>query len=93
MLGDHAQRSYGVSLEAWEEMKDKVELVDDFHFTDTTVSRVQVWPFDPSSLDLKAMKIAVALSITDLEMIYESRICGAVRDLLTDFNIDPYPGA
>lgn len=74
-------------------MKDKVELVDEFHFTDTSVSRIQVWPFDPSSLDLEAMKIAIALSITDLEMIYESRICGAVRDLLTDFDIDPYPGA
>jgi len=93
MLGDHTQRSYGVSLEAWAEMKDKVELVDDFHFTDTTVSRVQVWPFDPSSIDLDAMKIAVALSITDLEMRYESRICGAVRDLLMDYRIDPSPGA
>jgi len=93
MLGDHTQRSYGISQDAWAEMKDKVELVDEFHFTDTSVSRIQVWPFDPSSLDLEAMKIAVALSITDLEMIYESRICGAVRDLLTDFDIDPYPGA
>lgn len=93
MLGDHAQRSFGVSLEAWTEMKDKVELVDDFHFKDTTVSRVQVWPFDPSTLDLEAMKIAVALSITDLEMDYEPRICGAVRDLLIDYQIEPYSGA
>ncbi|MES3708740.1 hypothetical protein QC590_10900 [Pseudomonas putida] len=93
MLGDHTQRSYGVSLEAWAEMKNKVELVDEFHFTDTTVSRVQVWPFDPSTLDLEAMKIAVALSITDLEMNYESRICGAVRELLMDYKIDPYPWA
>lgn len=93
MLGDHTQRSYGVSLEAWAEMKDKVELVNEFHFTDTTVSRVQVWPFDPSTLDLEAMKIAVALSITDLEMNYESRIYGAVRELLMDYKIDPYPWA
>ncbi|WP_395589288.1 hypothetical protein [Pseudomonas sp. TR47] len=71
-------------------MREKVELVDEFHFTDATLSRIQVEPFDPSSLDLEAMKIAVAFSITDLEMIYESRICGAVEVLLTDFNITPW---
>lgn len=31
------------------------------------------------------MKIAMALSITDLEMICESRICGGVRDVLGDY--------
>ncbi len=74
-------------------MRDRVEIVEDFHFTDTTVCRIQVWPFDPSTLDLEAMKIAVALSITDLEMDYEPRICGAVRDLLIDYKIEPYSGA
>lgn len=93
MLGDHRQRSFGVSLEAWAQMRDRVEIVQDFHFTDTTVCRIQVWPFDPSTLDLEAMKIAVALSITDLEMDYEPRICGAVRDLLIDYKIEPYSGA
>ena len=93
MLGDHRQRSFGVSLKAWAQMRDRVEIVEDFHFTDTTVCRIQVWPFDPSTLDLEAMKIAVALSITDLEMDYEPRICGAVRDLLIDYHIEPYSGA
>ncbi|MGE1081299.1 hypothetical protein ACQJ0O_03510 [Pseudomonas shirazensis] len=93
MLGDHRQRSFGVSLKAWAQMRDRVEIVEDFHFTDTTVCRIQVWPFDPSTLDLEAMKIAVALSITDLEMDYEPRICGAVRDLLIDYKIEPYSGA
>ncbi len=93
MLGDHRQRSYGVSLEVWGGMKKSVEIVKDFHFTDITVSRVQVWPFDPSLLGLDAMKIAVAISITDLEMIYESRIFGAVNDLLTDYRIDADPDA
>lgn len=92
MLGDHAQRTYGVSLDEWARMKGDLDPVEDFHFTDQTVSRIQVWPFDPASLELEAMKIAVALSFTDLEMIYESRVYGAVDDLLADYKIDAYPG-
>lgn len=92
MMGDHAQRSYGVALEEWECIKGGLTEAEDFHFTDSSVIRVQVWPFDPADLELEAMKIAVALTFTDLEMIYESRICGAVDDLLTDYHINAYPG-
>lgn len=52
MLGNHAQRSYGVSQEACAEIRDKVVLVDEFHFTNATMSRIQAGPFDLSSLDL-----------------------------------------
>ncbi|MGE8063232.1 hypothetical protein [Pseudomonas sp. NPDC089547] len=92
MMGDHAQRSYGVALEEWMRIKGGLKEVESFHFTDSSVVRIQVWPFDPAELKLDAMKVAVALTFTDLEMIYESRICGAVDDLLAEYRIDPYPG-
>ncbi|WP_070096020.1 hypothetical protein [Pseudomonas sp. NBRC 111139] len=92
MIGDHAQKTYGVSLETWTRMKDELDLVENFHFRDQTVSRIQVWPFNPALLELEAMKIAVALSFTDLEMIYESRVYGAVDDLLSEYKIDAFPG-
>lgn len=91
MLGDYDNKTYGVSLVEWGALKDKLEVVDSFSFRDTSVSRVQVWAFDPKDLDHDSMRIAVACSYHDLELIREPRIFGAIEDLLTDLQIDADP--
>lgn len=91
MLADRPQRTYGVSLERWGQISSSITEVETFAFRDATVSRIQIWPFDPLSLVPEAMKIAVAVSYTTLELIREPRIVGAINDLLREYNIQADP--
>lgn len=91
MLADRPQRTYGVSLERWGQISSSIIVVESFAFRDETVSRIQIWPFDPMSLALEAMKIAVAVSYTTLELIREPRIVGAINDLLREYNVQVDP--
>lgn len=91
MLADRPQRTYGVSLERWKEISLSITEVETFGFRDVTVSRIQIWPFDPLSLSPEAMRIAVAVSYTSLELIREPRIVGALNDLLREYNFQADP--
>jgi len=50
--------------------------------------RLQLWPFDPYSLNERQLRLAVAVSFTDLELLNDPRLSGALEELLEDYNID-----
>jgi hypothetical protein len=91
MLADRPQRTYGMSLERWRQISSSMTEVETFAFRDATVSQIQIWPFDPQSLSPEAMKIAVAVSYTSLELIREPRIIGAINDLLREYKVQVDP--
>jgi hypothetical protein len=91
MLADRPQRTYGVSLERWKEISPSITEVETVAFRDVTVSGIQIWPFDPLGLSSEAMKIAVAVSYTSLELIREPRVVGAINELLRDYNVQADP--
>ncbi|MFJ3466658.1 hypothetical protein [Pseudomonas sp. NPDC090201] len=91
MLADRPQRTYGMSLERWREVSSSITEVETFAFRDGTISRIQIWPFDPLCLPPEEMKIAVAVSYTALELIREPRIVGAINDLLREYNVQADP--
>ncbi len=84
MLADWPQRTYGISFEQWQSLSSGVALIGDFHHNDTSVSKIQVWSFEPSSLCEEQMRLAVALSYTTAEFRAESRIVGALNHVLND---------
>ena len=73
-----------MSLEQWRDLSSSVELVDDFHHNNTDISKIQIWSFEPASLTEDELRLAVALSYTDAEFRAESRIVGALNDILND---------
>lgn len=97
MLGDWDYKSYGMDLNAWEQIKGESVMLE---FGDLKraeagnhkISRLQIWPFNPSILSLEEMKIAVAVSYAPLELIYEPRIWGAINEMLEEYGIDADPG-
>jgi hypothetical protein len=84
MLADWPQRTYGVSMVQWIAMSSSVEQIDDYHHNDTSVAKIQVWSFEPSSLEEEQLRLAVALSYTAAEFRAESRIVGALNHVLND---------
>lgn len=90
MLADLPQKTYGVSLIDWDLIKNRYQNAGEFLPNDKSVSRVQVWPFDPRSLSPEQLKLAIAVSYSDLELYREPRLSGALRDLLVDYGIEPY---
>ncbi|OSR64451.1 hypothetical protein [Pseudomonas syringae] len=64
----------GLAIEQWGQISSSITVVETFAFRDETVSRIQIWPFDPLSLAPEAMKIAVAASYTTLELAPGVRI-------------------
>ncbi len=91
MLADRPQRTYGVGVERWGHISSSLTVVETIGFRDSSISRVQIWPFDPLSLAPEAMKIAVAVSYTALELIREPRVVGAINDLLHAYNFQADP--
>lgn len=84
MLADWPQRTYGVSLERWRILSSKTQLIGAFHHNDASVSKIQVWSFEPGSLTEMQMRLAVALTYTNAELRAESRIVGALNHVLND---------
>lgn len=84
MLADWPQRTYGVSLEQWKTLSSKAQLIESLHHNDTSVSKIQVWSFEPGSLTETQMRLAVALTYTPAELRAESRIVGALNHVLND---------
>lgn len=91
MLADMPQKTYGLSLHHWNEVSSKVVMVSDYDFRDQTVTRIQLWPFDPQDLHLESLKIAVAVSYTALELVREPRVIGAINELLLTYNFQADP--
>ena len=91
MLADCTQKTYGVELSTWKRIRADLEVITGFGFRDASVTRIQVWPFDPMSLSFDALKIAVAVSYTDVELIREERVVGALNDLLDIYNFEADP--
>ncbi|MEE1916491.1 hypothetical protein V0R52_08810 [Pseudomonas asiatica] len=97
MLGDWDYKTYGIELSAWERIKGESVMLErgDLKAADarrSCVTRLQIWPFDPSTLGTEAMKLAIAVSYAPLELIYESRIVGAINEMLEAYGIDSDPG-
>jgi hypothetical protein len=84
MLADAPQKTHGIFFGDWEVMKPQLELVDAYHHNDKGVINLQVWAFDPFTLDEKQARLAIALSYTRLELYAEPRIIGALNDILED---------
>lgn len=84
MLADWPQRTYGVSLDQWKAMSQQTQVIETFHHNDTSVSKIQVWSFEPGSLTEQQLRLAVALSYTTAEFRAESRIVGALNHVLND---------
>jgi hypothetical protein len=85
MLADRYQKTYAVSLAKWRELESTIEVISDFEPSDKTVSNIQIWPYEPSSLDETKFRIAVALSFTFAELNYEYRTGGALDTLLEPY--------
>lgn len=84
MLAAPPQKTVGISLSTWHSMQNNVETVRSYNYADKSISVVQVWPFDPATLDEPMMRLAVALSYTTAELKAESRIVGALNNILSD---------
>ncbi|GAA0279977.1 hypothetical protein [Pseudomonas rhodesiae] len=91
MLADMRQKTYGLSLHRWNEVSSKAVMVSNYDFRDLSVTRIQVWPFDPRDLHLESLKVAVAVSYTALELVREPRIVGALNELLLTYNVQADP--
>jgi len=91
MLADSPQRTYAVSLFSWSVLQPCIETVGDYHYHDSSVAKVQIWPFNPRSLTEPQIRLAVALSFTNLELYAEPRIIGSLNDILEEigFFVDP----
>ncbi|QZP34295.1 hypothetical protein [Pseudomonas sp. DR48] len=82
MLADKRQKTVGISLKAWAVLEKTAGRVEKYHFDDASISVLQIWPFDPMSLSDEHLKIAIALSYTTGELRAESRIVGALNEVL-----------
>lgn len=96
MIGDWDCKSYGMELSKWEQIEAESIMLEygdlkKAHAEKHTVTRLQIWPFNPSTLSLEAMKLAVAVSYTSLELNYEPRIFGAINQMLEEYGIDADP--
>jgi len=87
MLADQPQKTYGISIAQWEAVENGATFVDEFHFRDTSVIKLQVWPFDPSILTAEQLRIAVAVSFTEFEIFDEPRLSLALDELLEDIPV------
>jgi hypothetical protein len=83
MLADRAQKTYAIPIQKWSDFIDGKELlVGDPDFGDSNVTRIELWPFDPSVLSEQQLILAVAISYSPREWCAEERIAGAVDQLV-----------
>ncbi|HDS1693558.1 hypothetical protein ICJ54_24945 [Pseudomonas asiatica] len=88
LLGDLPQATFGIELSSWRSLNLPTLLPNEIRNHHTDIIRLQIWPFDPNSLSEEQMRLAVAVSFTDLEFFEESRLSGSVDYLLEAFKID-----
>lgn len=85
MLADYPQKTRAISLTNYLPLVDAVEIVDEYHPHDSSVVKLQVWPYEPGALNDFAMTVAVALSYTPAELMAESRISLAIDELVSEW--------
>jgi hypothetical protein len=83
MLADRYQKTYAISIDKWEQTRYCVDIITEFKPQHRTISNIQVWPYEPSSLNYEQLRIAVALSFTRAAFLYESRISSALNEILS----------
>lgn len=86
MLADKPQKTYAISLRAWEHNQDKFRVVEYYAPSDQSIIQLQIWPFEPNALDHFQMSTAVAMAYTRGELDAESRISSALDELLSPYN-------
>lgn len=83
MLADRAQKTYAAPIQGWSDFIEGKELLaGDPEFRDSNITRIQLWPFDPSTLSEEQLILAVAISYSPREWIAEERIAGAIDQLI-----------
>lgn len=87
MLADQYQKTFAVNILDWCQQRNGDFIVSEFDFRDTSVSKLQLWPFDPADLDEDQLRIAVAVSYTEFEIFDEPRVSLALGELLQELNI------
>lgn len=86
MLADYPQKTWAMGISEFNHLVGLVDFVDEYCPRDGSVMKLQIWPFDPKSLDDFAMTVAVALSYTPAELMAESRISLAIDELVSKWN-------
>lgn len=90
MLADNCEMSYAISLAQWSDIAGRYTEVDQYEKGDTSISKIQVWPFDPRLLSFEQMVLSVGMSYSDEDLKDEPRLCGALRNLMKDYKIEYY---
>ena len=88
MLSDLPRPTYGMSIRLWSSAHCTPLTPEQVDWRDGSMVRLQLWPFDPYSLNERQLRLAVAVSFTDLELLNDPRLSGALEELLEDYNID-----
>lgn len=86
MLADKPQKTYAISLRAWERNQDEFRTIESYAPNDQSIIQLQIWPFEPIALDHFQMSIAVAMAYTRGELDTESRISSALDEILSPYN-------
>lgn len=81
-LADYPQKTMAISLTNYRLLEGTIEVVEEYGHNDSTLMKLQVWPFEPGELNEFAMAVAVALSYTPAELMAESRISLAINELV-----------
>ncbi len=87
MLADQNQKTYAISLVDWQAQEGHADVVTEFNFRDTSVAKLQIWPFDPLTLSEDQLRIAVAVSFNEFEIFDEPRLSLALGELLETMSI------
>jgi len=85
MLADWPLETRAISLCEFTRLEGMLAFVDEYSPSDASLIKLQVWPYNPQSLDGFAMAIAVALSYTPSELMQESRISLAIDELVGEW--------
>jgi len=84
-LADYPQKTMAISLTNYLLLEGTIEFVEEYSPNDTSVMKLQIWPYEPRDLNEFAMAVAVALSYTPAELMAESRISAAIDDLVSEW--------
>lgn len=85
MLADRKQKTYTLSYEDWCLKKQDFEVIENFSVLDSSVIKIQIWPYEASRLDKFQMIVAVAMSYSRVELDSESRISSAINSLVEEY--------
>jgi hypothetical protein len=89
-LADNRQKTYAISLAQWIDISGRYDEVDKYEKLDISISKIQVWPFDPSTLSFEQMVLAIGVSYNEEELKEEPRLCGALRHLMREYRVEYY---